>query len=457
MNELITLFVLSFGAIIGSSLVAFLGRHRVAKSALDVSIAEKHAAETKCSELFAEKRRLETKLEEEHTHSQHNRELIATLRAEKKALEERITQHQDDLKQMDEKFRLQFEHLAQKIFEEKTNKFHQLSQDGLNQLLNPLKERLVEFQKKVDDSFGTQAKEHFSLRREIERIVTVNEKMTLQTESLTKALKGDVKAQGTWGEIILEKILEASGLRKDQDYIVQGTDLGLKHVEAGSPIKPDVIVMLPEQKHIIIDSKVSLKHYEMYCASEQETQRAKHLKEYLSSIRSHVMGLEKRRYQDTEQLGTPDFVLMFMPIEGAYSLAIQKDPEIHNYAWDKKMVIVCPSTLFATLRTIASVWRLELQNQNAMDIARRGGALYDKIVLFVNEMRKLGSHLEAAMGSYTNTMNKLSNGRGNILRRTEDLKIIGAKTSKSLPSELLNPSGLRDQHDNLSDSTAVEA
>ena len=330
-----------------------------------------------------------------------------------------------------------FQNLANKIFEEKTARFRQDSQDGISQLLTPLKERLQEFQKKIDDSFTNQAKEQFSLKNEIARIVAVNEKMTLETQGLSKALKGDVKAQGNWGEVMLEKILEESGLRKGKDYIVQGSELGLKHAEDGSAIKPDVIVMLPEGKHIVVDSKVSLTHYARYCDSTDDTERQGFARDFIGSIRKHVEGLEQRRYQDAEKLGTPDFVLMFMPVEGAYSLAVQQDTKLHSYAWDKKIVIVCPSTLFASLRTIASVWKLELQNQNAQEIARRGGALYDKVAGFVEDMQKIGKQIDAAGSAYNNAMNKLSEGRGNILRQTEDLKTLGVKASKKLPIELL--------------------
>ncbi|MCK5517994.1 MAG: DNA recombination protein RmuC [Alphaproteobacteria bacterium] len=340
------------------------------------------------------------------------------------------------LEQLEEKFALQFENLANRIFDEKTNKFKKESQESLGQLLNPLRERLQEFQKKVDDSFGAQVKEQISLKKEIENIISVNKKMSLQTENLTKALKGDVKAQGNWGEIILEKILENSGLRKGTDYIIQGASLGLRHAEDGSIIKPDVVIMLPEDKHIIVDAKVSLTAYERYCATEDVSLRARHLKEYLASIRAHVNGLEKRRYQDTEKLGTPDFVLMFMPVEGAYSLAIQEDIGLHGYAWDKKIVIVCPSILFATLKTIASVWRLELQNRHAQEIARQGGGLYDKIAGFVKDMQELGSRINKSQEVYNEAFKKLSTGNGNILKRTHDLKALGIKTSKKLPKEL---------------------
>ncbi|MFH1158974.1 MAG: DNA recombination protein RmuC [Pseudomonadota bacterium] len=361
-------------------------------------------------------------------------------------LTSQLVQRNAKLEQLEEKFSLQFENLANRIFDEKTDKFKKESQEGLGQLLNPLRERLQEFQKKVDDSFGAQVKEQISLKKEIENIIAVNEKMSLQTENLTKALKGDVKAQGNWGEIILEKILENSGLRKGTDYIIQGASLGLRHAEDGGIIKPDVIIMLPEDKHIIVDAKVSLTAYERYCAAEDPALRARHLKEYLASIRAHVNGLEQRRYQDTEKLGTPDFVLMFMPVEGAYSLAIQEDAGLHGTAWDKKIVIVCPSILFATLKTIASVWRLELQNRHAQEIARQGGGLYDKIAGFVEEMQELGSRINATQNVYNEAFKKLSTGQGNILKRTQDLKALGIKTSKKLPKELSDETEAPDEN-----------
>ena len=334
------------------------------------------------------------------------------------------------------KLSLQFENLANKIFEEKQNTFKQQSQESMNAILSPLKDKLNEFNKRIEDS----SKERFALEKEIKRIVEVNEKMTSQTENLTKALKGNVKAQGNWGEVILEKILEDSGLRKDDDYITQGVSMGLTHTEDGSRLKPDVIVKLPEGKHIIIDSKVSLTHYERFCSEEDQTKRALHLKDYLGSIRTHVTGLEQRRYQDTDKLGTPDFVLMFVPIEGAYSLAVQEDRELHSFAWNKKVIIVCPATLFATLRTIASIWRLELQNQNAIEIATRGGALYDKIAGFVDDMTKLGKQIDTTKSTFDDALNKFSTGKGNILRQTEQLKELGVKAGKSLPKDMLSNS-----------------
>lgn len=350
--------------------------------------------------------------------------------------------------EMEEKFKMQFENLANKIFDEKSKTFKSQSQESLNTLLSPLRDKLTDFQKKVDDSFGKQANEQSSLKEHIRMIVETHEKHQIQTENLTNALKGDSKKQGDWGEIMMEKILEDAGLRKDIDYIIQGTGLGIKHIETGGVLKPDAIVNLPEGKHIIIDSKVSLTHYERYCNDESDDgeETKKHLSQFIRSVRTHVKDLEKRRYQDTHQLGTPDFVLMFMPVEGAYMLALQKDTDLHQFAWDKGVVLVGPSTLFSTLRTVSSLWRLVNQNNNALEIAKQGGALYEKVAGFVDDMKKIGVNLKTLEKTYDGAMNKLSDGRGNILKRTEDMKALGIKTSKSLPADLIGEDLIEDSN-----------
>ena len=358
-------------------------------------------------------------------------------------------QEQAKIRSNDEKlFEAQFENLAHKIFDEKTNKFKHQSKESLDQILSPLKDKLQDFQKKVDDSFGDQAKEQFALKEQIKAIVEANDKITLQAENLASALKGDSKTQGDWGEVMLERILEDSGLRQDIDYVKQGAGMGIKNSETGAPLKPDFIVNLPEEKHVIIDSKVSLTHYERWHNAQDDIERDTHLKDFMHSVRQHVKDLEKRRYQDTDQLGTPDFVLMFMPIESAYMLALQSDRELHSFAWDKGVAIVCPSTLFSSLRTISSLWRLVLQNKNAIEIAQKGGALYDKISGFVGDMQVIGNNLKTLDGNYMKAMNKLSDGRGSILKRTENLKELGAKASKSLPSELI--------HEEIEESTLID-
>lgn len=355
----------------------------------------------------------------------------------RQVLEERIKNMGDMAAVTQEQLKSQFEVLANDIFQKNSQQFSQYSQATLEKVLMPMKERFVDFNKKVEDSFGSQAKEQFALKQEIEKIVEANKQITLQAASLTKALKGDSRAQGNWGEILLEKILHDSGLRKDIDYITQGSGMGLAHTETGGHLKPDIIVLLPDNKHIIVDSKVSLTAYERYVGSEEDAERLVALKEFKLSLKNHIIGLESKRYQDSLKLGTPDFVLMFVPVEGAYALAIQQDTEIHSFAWDKRIVLVCPSTLFATLRTVASLWRLEQQNHNAQDIARKGADLYDKFVGFVMDMEKIGKKIHEAQASYDDAFSKLTTGRGNLVNRAESLRKLGIANSKSLPEHVV--------------------
>ena len=328
-----------------------------------------------------------------------------------------------------EQQRHEFRSTASTLFEEFSQKFTQQSEKKIGDLLHPMRERLVEFQKMIGDSFSAQGKEQHTLKNEIEKIAKMN-------DSLTRALRGDVKAQGNWGEVMLERILEESGLRRGEDYTVQATDMGLAG-DAGNRLRPDVIINLPENKHIIVDSKVSLTAYERFCAATDAALQETYRKEFLRSIKAHVTGLEQKRYQDIEKLGSPDFVFMFMPIEGAYSLAMQSDPELHAYAWGKKIVIVPPSNLFANLKTIASLWRMERQNQNAQEIARQGGALYDKFVGFIEDLQDVGKQMSRAQTAYDQALGKLSTGSGNLVGRAEKLKQLGAKTAKSLPKEMI--------------------
>ncbi len=347
-------------------------------------------------------------------------ERALTAEAENKALKQQMKEQQEQL-------RAEFTNTANKILENVSTKFSTQSEKQIGDLLNPLRERLGEFQKTVVDSFSTQGKEQHTLKAEIQKIV-------LQTDGLTKALRGDVKAQGNWGEVILERILEEAGLRKDHEYTTQGENMGLTGA-AGNRLQPDVIINLPDGKHIIVDSKVSLTSYERFCSEADELAKAVHLKEFLKSVKNHINGLEQKRYQDIEKLGTPDFVLMFMPVEGAYSMAVQQDQELHSYAWGKKIVIVCPATLFATLRTVASLWRIESQNRNAQEIARQGGALYDKFVGFVDDMHAIGKQAAKLQDTYDQAMNKLKDGRGNLINSVEKIRQLGLKPSKSLPKE----------------------
>jgi DNA recombination protein RmuC len=411
--EITTILLLVAAAALGFATAWVLGRKK-----LEAISSEKVVLTTKLEMLQQELDSLRDELEHARSERTKFHERVVTSETKRELLEK-------ELEQTGEKLRAEFKNTATNIFEDFSNKFTVQSEKKIGELLNPMRDRLGEFQKMIVDSFTAQGKEQHSLKNEIEKIV-------LQTDGLTKALRGDVKAQGNWGEVMLERILEESGLRAGEDYIIQGTGMGLNNADGGR-LQPDVIVNLPDKKHIIIDSKVSLTAYERYCSESDETLRQIQAKEFVKSIKAHVNGLEQKRYQDIEKLGTPDFVMMFLPIEGAYSLAIQADSELHAYAWGKKIVLVCPTTLFATLRTIASIWKMEQQNKNTLEIARQGGALYDKFAGFLGDMEEINRHIHNLHKAYDNANNKLVSGRGNLLNQAEKLKLLGIKTTKSLP------------------------
>ncbi len=434
--DFFTIIFIALGVgIAGAGFGFFLAKGRKTSAGADTGADEqKTILETQNNELktqLTEAKNRADKLQENLSITQQQN---ARLTADKTHAETQLVEHKNNVAQMG----VQFENVANKILDEKNKKFNEQSQKDITNLLTPFKDQFQQFQTVVKDSFGTQAKEQFALKEEIKRVVEVHESMTLQTRGLTDALKGDSKTQGNWGEVMLEKILDDSGLRKGQDYIVQGAGMGLKESETGKSQRPDVVIHLPDNKHVIIDSKVSLTHYEGFCSAETAEEKSQYLAQFLRSVKKHVTDLQDRGYEHIDKLESPDFVLMFMPIEGAYALAVQSDTELHRYAWDKKIVIVCPSTLFATLKTIASIWRLELQNKHAVEIARQGGELYDKVVGFIEDMDAIGNQLGKVQKTYDGAMNKLSTGRGNIIGKTEKLKTLGAKAKKSMPTEFLN-------------------
>lgn len=330
----------------------------------------------------------------------------------------------------------EFENVASRVFLQNSQNFREQSERNLQGMLNPLRERISEFQKRVEETYTQESREMFSLKNEIKNIVESNQRITLEANKLTTALRGDVKTQGSWGELVLEKILEASGLRSGQEYIVQATDMKLRS-EDGRVQRPDVVINLPESKHLIVDSKVSLVHYERVLSATEEAPRAAALKLFAQSLYQHIDGLAAKSYQNLAGLNSPDFVMLFVPMEGAFSLAMQSEPELFSYAWDKRIVLVSPTTLLATLRTVSSIWNQERQNKNAIEIARQGGQLYDKFASLVTDLRDLGAGLEKSNDQYGKLMGKLSEGKGNLVSRVQRLKELGAKSSKEIPAELL--------------------
>ena len=362
--------------------------------------------------------------------------LITELTEKNKYLLEKAEARTQDLAHLQQEFSNKFENLANRIFDDKSKIFEERSLKSLTQTLSPVNQSFHDFKQKIEETFQKHRDEQISLKTTIAQVVDINRQMTLQTENLTKALKGDNKIQGNWGEMILTRILEETGLVKGRDYTLQGEGLNLKDDETGKRQQPDVIVHLPDEKHIIIDSKLSLVDYERYITADTEEGCLLSKKAFLNSIRNHVKDLASKRYQDNSSLGTPDFVLMFMPIEGAYSFAMQSDPDLHHFAWEKRIVIVCTSTLFATLRTVASIWKLEHQNRNVQDIADEAGKLYDKFVGFLEDMESIGKNIVQTEKAYKGAMVKLSEGKGNIIKRFDTLKFLGAKTSKDIKKDI---------------------
>lgn len=384
--------------------------------------------------LEQDKLEIESELKSERQATLDLNSKLSSLQSDYSNLQQRLAEQRGEVEELQEKFTKEFENLANKIFEEKTTKFSEQSKTNLAEILNPLKERISEFQSKVEEANKDSISRTASLREQLLSLKDMNQQMSTDAQNLVKALKGDTKAQGDWGEIQLERILERSGLRKGEEYSVQESYTA----EDGSRKRPDVIINLPEEKKIIIDSKLSLVSYERFVSAEEDDERNIHLKAFIDSVKRHIKELSDKNYQSIFDHGTLDFVLMFIPIEPAFSLAIQYGENLYVDAYDKNIVIVSPSTLLATLRTIANIWKQEYQNQNVLEIAKQSGALYDKFVGFVEDLIDVGSRMEQAKKSYAGAMNKLSEGSGNLVKRAEKIKELGAKTSKSLPQSLLN-------------------
>ena len=362
---------------------------------------------------------------------------LSTTREESKNLLYRMSEQKQELTQLKEQFTKEFENLANKIFEEKTQKFADQNKTNLSEILTPLGEKIKDFEKKVNDVYVNESKDRASLKEQLNMLQSLNQQMSKETQNLTKALKGETKTQGNWGEFILESVLEKSGLVKDREYSIQQSFT----TEEGKRYQPDVIINLPEGKTLIVDSKVSLVAYEKFWSSEDETQKTIALKEHLQSLRNHIKGLSDKNYQNLYEVKSLDFVILFVPIEPAFALAMQADPALFNEAFDKNIVIVSPSTLLVTLKTVASIWRFEYQNRNAIDIAKKAGDLHDKFVGFVDDLIGLGNKMRDSQKAYEGAMNKLSTGAGNIVKRTDELRKLGAKASKSLPQTLLDRAG----------------
>lgn len=329
-----------------------------------------------------------------------------------------------------------FKALASQILDDKTAKFTATNEAKLNELLNPLKERLKEFQGKVEETHLNDVRERSSLKQELKRLMELNQQVSQDAKNLTTALKGEAKTQGTWGEMILERVLQSAGLARDREYVVQESLVA----DDGSRQQPDVRICLPDNRNLIVDSKVSLVAYERYASADTDEARANALSQHLASLRNHVRSLGEKNYPALYGLDSLDFVLLFVPVEPAFMVAIQADPDLYDSAWRRNVVIVSPTTLMATARVVDNVWRLERQNRNVLKIAEQAGGMHDEFVLFVKELAKVSDQFAGAGEALDKAMKKLSTGRGNLVRRTDELRRLGAKAKRELPAPLLEAS-----------------
>jgi DNA recombination protein RmuC len=418
-----------------------LQRLREENSRLQITLAK---AEERAAGLISERDKADKLLQDERVrYDQAVTNLNAELLAEKnrmakaeeafKAQRERLSEQERSIQEIQQKFQLEFQNIANKLLDEKSQKFVETNKTHLDILLNPLKENIKAFEEKVDKVYNMEAAERNTLKGVISQLMELNKLISSEAQNLTKALKGDSKKQGNWGEVILERVLERSGLVRDREYRMQASLISAD----GNRLQPDVIIDLPDEKHLIIDSKVSLVAYERLVNAESEDDRKLFSKAHVDSIRNHVNGLSSKNYYDLYQINSPDFVLLFIPIESSFSFAVQLDAELFSDAWEKRVVIVSPSTLLATLRTISSIWKQERQNRNVLEIARLSGAMYDKFVGFVADMENIGKNIKQSQAAYDSAINKLTEGNGNLTKTAEKIKGLGAKANKQLDQKFI--------------------
>ncbi len=358
----------------------------------------------------------------------------SALNANVQNLNRQLSEQKKEIEQLQDKLKTEFENIAQKILKQNAKELKETGTESLKNILEPVSQKFEEFERKITETHQQNIRERAGLMKELEKIQQLNKQLAEDAENLTKALKHDTKQQGNWGEFILERILESSGLEKGEEYLLQYSDKNIH----GNTIRPDVIIKLPENKHLIIDSKVSLTAFQEYISAADENEKQSALKRHVDSVRTHIKLLSEKDYTTAGQLNAPDFVLLFTPSEAAFSVALNADPSIYNYAWERKIVIVSPTTLLATLRTVASIWRNEKQIKNAAEIGRVAGSLYDKVVGFLSDMEAIRKNIENALTFHNKAMNKLAEGKGNIIRTSEKLKELGAKTGKQIDKKYLD-------------------
>lgn len=425
---------------VAGALLAFLvmmGRAASLRAALNDEIArldkESGILQERIVSLQAENQKLALEISTERQAKNEITIQFTRQDADYKNLQEKLNLQKAELEELNKKFTIEFQNIAHKILTENSSVFTSLNQKNISDILTPLKEKIDKFEKKVEDTYEKGLKDQNDLRVVLLKLHELNTQISEEANNLTRALKSDSKKMGNWGELILDRILEQSGLEKGKEYFTQYTDKS----EEGATLRPDVVIMLPEKKHIIIDSKVSLIAYDRFVNTSDESEKEKWQKAHVDSVREHIKGLSAKKYTGAVSVDSPDFVLLFMPLESAFSLALQNDSELFNYAWQRRIVMVSPTTLLATLKTVESIWKHEKQTQNAMDIARQGASLFDKFVNFIGDLEKIGGQIDSLQHTYQDAHKKLTSGKGNLVRQAEKLKELGIKTEKSLSERLL--------------------
>tara|TARA_R110002126_G_scaffold206886_1_gene353995 strand:+ start:26352 stop:27695 length:1344 start_codon:yes stop_codon:yes gene_type:complete len=440
MTDLITYFIIALiFSLIGFFIGKLLSKLNFEKEKTSVE-KEKSTLEERVNLLQQSKDMVENnyiELQKEIKNNQQEKEELITLNtrqdSEIKNLQLKLEEHKAEVENLQKKFTNDFEVLANKILEEKSTRFTNQNRENIKNILEPLEKKIQLFEKKVTDSDEKRAGFHSALKTQLDTLKDLNAQMSKDTINLTKALKGDSKMQGNWGELVLERVLEKSGLEKDREYFVQQSFT----TDEGSRVLPDVVIHLPDNKKMIVDSKVSLTAYERFINEDDENLKEQFLKEHVNSLKRHIEQLSAKKYEDLYQIESPDFVLLFIPIEPAFAVALNADNHLYNKAFEKNIVIVTPSTLLATLRTIDSMWNNEKQQRNALEIARQAGALYDKFHGLLADLIGIGKRIDESKKEYANAMNKLVEGRGNIIVSVEKLKKMGAKAKKALPEKII--------------------
>ncbi|WP_299699922.1 DNA recombination protein RmuC [uncultured Pontibacter sp.] len=423
--------------------VAMRGKINALQENANAATVAKGVAEGQAKQKALESEELKAQLREAQAETMELTNALTKTESDYEHLRTRMHEQARELEQLREKFLQQFQHISNQVLMTNAEHFNKASSENLERILTPLKDRIKEFEAKVDQTYEKTLKESISLKEQITQLASLNQQMSQDALNLTKALKGESKTQGNWGEYLLESLLEKSGLRKGVHYEREE----VRQNDDDKVYRPDVIIRLPDTKHLVIDSKLSLVAYEAYCSCENEEQLETYLRSHINSIRTHYTDLGRKNYHRLSGLNSPDFVLMYIPIEPAFNLALQHDQHIFTDAFEKNIVLVTTSTLLATLRTVAGVWRQEDQKRNVLKIAEESGKLYDKFVGFVDDLKTVGRHLESSQTAYGAAMNKLTDGKGNLIRRVEILRELGAKTSKQIDEQLLQEANITPAED----------